>query len=190
MTSEKAPDAEELRAFRKRHGFTQATLGELLGTKPAAVSHWETGRRRLPDHISRRLERLDAELHADASGPEAITVVVGEARMSDGVLSPFSWDAGIVTAPAPERGRNLRAVVLRDEGRNVEINGWLAFFALDNDIRPDTLAIIKLCDGRGLIGFLRRKNRTLDFESFFGEHHEREVAVESCYPVLWMKAPS
>ena len=60
-----------------------------------------------------------------------------------------------MNAPTANNTDNLRAVVLRDSGRNVEINGWLAFFELINEIRFNTLAVIRLNDDTGFCGFLR-----------------------------------
>lgn len=185
-------DNNTLRAFRERYGMTQAALGEMLGTKPAAVSHWETGRRPLPAYIARRLDTIRRQL-AESSENLGRTIVIGEARMSDGELALFPWDSKVVTVPSPaaETDKDLRAVILRDEGRNVEINGWIAYFELENRYRENVLAIIKLKTGDGYCGFIRpNDDGDLTIESFFGQVRAKSVPVEACYPVLWMKAPS
>lgn len=187
------PETNSVREFRAQFGVTQARLGEMLGMKPATVSHWETGRRVLPESIARRLAQLRAELESSPALGGTRTLVIGEARMSDGLLLLYPWDAQLVTVPTPlaHEGQEWRAVILRDEGRNVEINGWIAFFSIRNEIRGNVLAIIKLTDGGGFCGFLRpRAAGGHDLESFFGENRIDDVDVESCYPILWMKAPS
>lgn len=185
--------SKSVREFREQFGFTQARLGEMLGTKPAAVSHWETGRRPLPGYIAERLDRIRAQLEASPAVAGARTLVIGEARMSDGELLLTSWDARPVTvpSPAPHDGREWRAVILRDEGRNVEINGWIAYFDLASDVRHNVLSIIKLADGTGFCGFLREGPAgELAAESFFGERRLAPVTVDACYPVVWLKAPA
>jgi transcriptional regulator with XRE-family HTH domain len=186
------PGSRSVREFREQYGFTQARLGEMLGTKPATVSHWETGRRPLPAYIAERLQRIRKQLEASPGVAGARTLVIGEARMSDGELRLYPWDARPVTvpAPAPQDGRDWRAVILRDEGRNVEINGWIAYFDLASEIRRNTLAILKLADGIGFCGFLRdAPGGGFAAESFFGERRVDAVEVEACYPVVWLKAP-
>ena len=185
-------DVNGIREFREQFGITQAALGEILGTKPATVSHWETGRRQLPDYISKRLLRLRKDMEDTATKDSGQTLVIGEARMSDGEFNLYPWDEKLVSVPTPTStaAEDLRAVILRDVGRNVEINGWLAFFSLKNQIRFNTLSIIKLGDDTGFCGFLRNVAKDhIDVESFFGERRLQKVKVEACYPITWMKAP-
>jgi transcriptional regulator with XRE-family HTH domain len=185
-------DPNRIREFREQFGFTQAALGEILGTKPATVSHWETGRRQLPDYISKRLSRLRRDMEQTASRDSGQTPVIGEARMSDGELVLYPWDAKVVTVPTPlsNPDDDLRAVILRDVGRNIEINGWLAFFSLNNQIKFNTLSIIKLKGDVGFCGFLRDSGKKhYDVESFFGEKRLENIEIEACYPITWMKAP-
>lgn len=184
--------SKSVREFREQFGFTQARLGQMLGTKPAAVSHWETGRRPLPGHIAERLQRIREQLETSPALGGTQTLLIGEARMSDGELLLYPWDARPVTvpSPAPHDGRDWRAVILRDEGRNVEINGWIAYFELATDVRRDVLSIIKFADGGGFCGFLREApGGRLAAESFFGERRRGPVEVVACYPVVWLKAP-
>ena len=44
--SSEAPLAEQIRAYRRVHGLTQAQFGALFGVSPATVSDWELGRSR------------------------------------------------------------------------------------------------------------------------------------------------
>jgi transcriptional regulator with XRE-family HTH domain len=186
-------DASAVKEFREQLGITQAALGEMLGMKAAVISHWETGRRQLPEHIAIRLSRLRHELEETAAGSPGQTHVIGEARMSDGELTLFPWDASTVTVPTPipDSDLNLRAVILVDEGRNIEINGWLAFFPLSSTIQCNILSIIKLKDDEGFCGFIRKgKKGRLYVESFFGERVIENIEVKACYPITWMKAPA
>ena len=52
---------EELRAWRKKHGLTQAELAWLLYVSRDAVSNWETERRKIPPYISYVLRKLEEE---------------------------------------------------------------------------------------------------------------------------------
>ena len=185
-------DPNRVREFREHFGITQAALGEILGANPASVSHWETGRRQLPQYISRRLARLHEDLEKSAAGGAERTLVIGEARMSDGEFILYPWDEKLETVPAPSAtsDADLRAVILRDVGRNVEINGWLAFLSLRHDKRFNTLSIIKLEGDVGFCGFLRDLGKKgIAVESFFGERRLEQVNVIACYPITWMKAP-
>ncbi len=185
-------DPNQVREFREQFGITQAALGEILGANPASVSHWETGRRQLPEYISQRLSRLHKDLEKSAARGTEQTLVIGEARMSDGELIVYPWDEKLETVPTPSSTQDddLRAVILRDVGRNVEINGWLAFFSLNNAKRFNTLSIIKLEGDVGFCGFLRDMGEgDIAVESFFGERRLERVNVTACYPVTWMKAP-
>ena len=101
--------------------------------------------------------------------------------MSDGEMVMYPWDAKLVTVPTPlsNPGDDLRAVILRDVGRNIEINGWLAFFSLSSQIKFNTLSIIKLKDDVGFGGFLRSPGKKHnDVESFFGERRLENVQGE------------
>jgi len=48
----------ELRAARKRAGWTQADLAQRVGTTPSAISHWERGTKALPSERRVELEEL------------------------------------------------------------------------------------------------------------------------------------
>jgi len=185
-------DSNQVREFREQFGITQAALGEILGANPATVSHWETGRRQLPEYISKRLLRLHKDLEKSAARSAEQTLVIGEARMSDGEFILYPWDEKLETVPTPSStpDAELRAVILRDVGRNVEINGWLAFFSLKNEKKFNTLSIIKLAGDVGFCGFLRDLGeKGIAAESFFGERRLEQVDVIACYPITWMKAP-
>lgn len=185
-------DPKIIRAFREEFGFTQASLGEMLGAKPAAVSHWETGRRPLPAHIVARLDQLRRRLLESSGYAPSQALVIGELRMSDGQIALFAWDTKPVSvfSPIAEPEAEQRAVILRDEGSNVEINGWIGFFSIRHKLKKNVLAIIKLTDGRVFGGFLReRPGGVLDVESFFGATCAENIAVEVCCPVSWLKAP-
>ncbi len=52
---------EELRAWRKKHGLTQAELAWLLGVSQSAIGKWETGDRKIPPFLSFTLSCLERE---------------------------------------------------------------------------------------------------------------------------------
>ena len=52
---------EELKAFRRKHGLSQEDLARLLGIEQSAVSHWETGRRKIPPYLFELLVCLEKE---------------------------------------------------------------------------------------------------------------------------------
>ena len=52
---------EELRAWRIKHDLSQAELAELLGLHQTAISHWESGKRKIPDYLSLLLLFLEKE---------------------------------------------------------------------------------------------------------------------------------
>lgn len=51
---------DELRAARKRMGLTQVELASIWGTTQSAITHWETGRHRIPFGIDAKLRELSA----------------------------------------------------------------------------------------------------------------------------------
>jgi len=52
---------ERIRAYRRRHGLTQAELGRILGIHQSVISSWETGRTQ-PDTLGPQLARRVKEL--------------------------------------------------------------------------------------------------------------------------------
>lgn len=60
----------ELRAWRKAHGLSQRTLGQLLGVTLQCVQRWEYGDRQPPNMLHLALERLD-QLVAERQGDVA-----------------------------------------------------------------------------------------------------------------------
>ena len=58
---------EELRAWRLRHGLTQAELAWLLGVSQSAVGKWETGDRKIPPFLSFTLSCLERELFEEGT---------------------------------------------------------------------------------------------------------------------------
>jgi transcriptional regulator with XRE-family HTH domain len=51
--------SKELKAWRKRNGFSQGKLARVLGVTPLSVSRWERGERRIPTFLRLALERLE-----------------------------------------------------------------------------------------------------------------------------------
>jgi len=51
------PDA--LKSWRKRHGFTQTELGEILGVKKTTVYRWEKNMRIIPPFLHLALECIE-----------------------------------------------------------------------------------------------------------------------------------
>jgi transcriptional regulator with XRE-family HTH domain len=47
-----------LRAYREREDITQQQLAELLGVSKAAVSRWESGARKINEHLLSTVERV------------------------------------------------------------------------------------------------------------------------------------
>ncbi len=50
---------DELAAWRKRHGFTQTELGEILGVKKTTVYRWEKNMRIIPPFLHLALECIE-----------------------------------------------------------------------------------------------------------------------------------
>jgi len=48
----------EIKAFRKRKGWTQLEMATILGVTPSAIHYWETGRSHPTGLSQRALERL------------------------------------------------------------------------------------------------------------------------------------
>ena len=64
---------DELTAWRKRHGFTQALLGEILGVKKTTVYRWEKNMRIIPPFLHLALECIEmkgAEFREEAMKKE------------------------------------------------------------------------------------------------------------------------
>ena len=50
---------DELKAWRKSHGFTQTELGEILGVKKTTVYRWEKNMRIIPPFLNLALECIE-----------------------------------------------------------------------------------------------------------------------------------
>lgn len=53
---------DDLLAFRRRLGLTQAQAGEKIGATRRTWQDWETGRRTPPGYLARALRDLEREL--------------------------------------------------------------------------------------------------------------------------------
>lgn len=52
---------ENLKAWRKKNGYTQETLARALGVIKLTVSRWETGDRHIPSFLALALRALELE---------------------------------------------------------------------------------------------------------------------------------
>ena len=50
---------DELKAWRKSHGFTQTELGEILGVRKTTVYRWEKNMRIIPPFLHFALECIE-----------------------------------------------------------------------------------------------------------------------------------
>ncbi len=50
---------DELKAWRKSHGFTQTELGEILGVKKTTVYRWEKNMRIIPPFLHLALDCIE-----------------------------------------------------------------------------------------------------------------------------------
>lgn len=61
---------DELTAWRKRHGFTQTELGEILGVKKTTVYRWEKNMRIIPPFLHLALGYI--EMNGDEFGDKGM----------------------------------------------------------------------------------------------------------------------
>ena len=54
---------DELAAWRKKHGYTQTELGNILGVKKTTVYRWEKNMRIIPPYLHLALQYI--EMNAD-----------------------------------------------------------------------------------------------------------------------------
>ena len=52
---------DDLKTWRKKHGYTQVTLAEALSVIPLTVSRWERGVREIPSFLGLALEALEGK---------------------------------------------------------------------------------------------------------------------------------
>jgi transcriptional regulator with XRE-family HTH domain len=50
---------KELQVWRKKNGFSQSQLAEVLGVTPLTISRWERGDRKIPSFLALTLECLE-----------------------------------------------------------------------------------------------------------------------------------
>lgn len=68
---------DDLLLWRRRAGYTQGTLAEVLGVSRQTVNAWENGRHAVPDDILARLPAASAP--QTASKPSILTYVTAKA---------------------------------------------------------------------------------------------------------------
>lgn len=71
----------DLKTFRKANNLRQKDIADYLGVGIAFVSAFETGRSKMPDYISERLQKNDRGWVTDGIGDNAIAKV---AKVDDG----------------------------------------------------------------------------------------------------------
>jgi transcriptional regulator with XRE-family HTH domain len=52
---------EDLKAWRKKHGYTQPSLAQALSVHPISVSRWEIGAREIPSFLHLALDALECK---------------------------------------------------------------------------------------------------------------------------------
>jgi transcriptional regulator with XRE-family HTH domain len=52
---------EDLKTWRKKHGYTQPSLAQALGVHPFSVSRWERGVREIPSFLHLALDALECK---------------------------------------------------------------------------------------------------------------------------------
>ena len=52
---------KELKAWRKRTGYSQGKLSKVLGVIPLTVSRWERGANAIPPFLHLALERIESQ---------------------------------------------------------------------------------------------------------------------------------
>jgi transcriptional regulator with XRE-family HTH domain len=52
---------EDLKAWRKEHGYTQPLLAQALGVHPVSISRWEIGVREIPPFLHLALDALECK---------------------------------------------------------------------------------------------------------------------------------
>ena len=53
--------SEDLKKWRKKHGYSQSQLAGALGLHPLTISYWEVGRRRIPPLLPWALRALELD---------------------------------------------------------------------------------------------------------------------------------
>lgn len=103
-------ERREIRALRRRHGWTQVAFAERLGTDAVTVSRWERG-------VSRPRPSAQARL-AQLSVAQSDVIAVTRAALSDAAAERVLRRALLLAWP-PQRHRLPRAATrrLRDVDR-------------------------------------------------------------------------
>lgn len=156
--------ANNLKALRKRKGFTQEDLARAMGTSRDQLAKLESGARRLSNVWIDRAAHALAVDPADLVREHATIEVSGTVATSvDGATITYGTDDGkrsYVRAPYNSTRTTVALEVQGSPMRGVAEDGWFIFYddradGFDEDLLGE-LCVVGLHDERTLIRFVQR----------------------------------
>lgn len=208
-TEKHSPNTKWLLALIESKGITQASLSSETGIARPALSRAFSGKRRfklgeatkIASVLNVPLEELFSGLGMELGSPESAQYIEVDGWLDGSLILRAVGEAGGLkgskTAPCPFPDRDIRVARVQSAGSEFDgLDGTLVYYRETRDARGVSseaigrLAIVKIVGLKEMRLRVIRRGYTsgkYNLSSMAGKLIEESVAVESVFPIVWMK---